>query len=68
MYEYTPVAGSEVPSVVTGFWGAGRLNKGDFKWTFDNAVDDADYSVNTIMKNALKNYKSTLVGSFGSAN
>lgn len=68
MYEYTPVAGSEVPSVVTGFWGAGRLNKGDFKWTFDNAVDDADYGVNTIMKDALKNYKSTLVGSFGSAN
>ncbi|MGN1263366.1 MAG: polysaccharide lyase family 1 protein [Prevotella sp.] len=64
IYEYTPTAGTDVPSVVTGYWGAGRLNKGDFGWTFNNAVDDADYGVNTEMKNALKNYQSSLVGWF----
>lgn len=64
MYSYTPAAATDVPSVVTGYYGAGRLNKGDFHWTFNNATDDADYGVVTEMKNALKNYKSTLVGWF----
>lgn len=64
MYGYTPAAAADVPSIVTGYWGAGRLNKGDFRWTFDNTADDADYNVITEMKTALENYQSTLVGWF----
>ncbi len=64
IYDYTAVAATDVPSVVTGYWGAGRLNKGDFLWTFNNATDDADYSVISEMKKALQNYESKLVGFF----
>lgn len=65
MYSYTPDAAADVPAVVTGYWGAGRLNKGDFKWTFNNATEDSNYSVIKELKTALENYKSTLVGVFG---
>ena len=37
------------------------MNGGDLKWTFNNAVDDASYTVNTGLKAALTNYKTTLV-------
>lgn len=40
---------------------AGRINGGDFKWAFNNAVDDTDYEVNQALKTALKNYKTNLV-------
>ena len=65
MYSYTPLAGVLVPSVVKGYWGAGRINKGDFKWIFTNSTDDASYAVNTALKTALTSYASTLVGIFG---
>ncbi len=50
---------TDVPSIVTSK--AGRLDGGDFKWTFDNSVDDASYAVNTALKTALNNYKTSLV-------
>lgn len=65
MYEYTPTPAADVPSVVTGYYGAGRLNKGDFKWTFNNTTDDTDYAVVKALKTALENYSTTLVGAFG---
>ena len=40
---------------------AGRVEGGDLKYTFNNAVDDASYLVNTTIKTALTNYTSTLV-------
>ena len=64
MYSYTPSAAIDVPALVTGYWGAGRLDKGDFKWTFDNATEDTDYNVNTKLKEAVSGYTSTLVGWF----
>lgn len=42
--------------------GAGRMNGGDFKWTFDYVNQDANYGVITDLKSAMMNYKSTLVG------
>lgn len=39
---------------------SGRLNGGDFEWTFINA-DDVSYNVNTPLKTALSNYITTLV-------
>ncbi len=62
IYEYTPTAATDVPATVTGYYGAGRLNKGDFGWTFDNSTDDADYGVITQLKSALEQYTSKLVG------
>ena len=50
---------TDVPSIVTSK--AGRIDGGDFKWTFDNSVDDASYSLNTALKTALNNYKTSLV-------
>ena len=40
---------------------AGRLNGGDFSWTFNNSVDDASSTVNTALKAALVGYKTNLV-------
>lgn len=55
MYKYT----AEEPATarVTVMENAGRLQGGDFKWAFDNSVDDASYDVNKELKAALKNYK-----------
>ena len=58
-YSYTPDDANDVPAIVTAY--AGRIDGGDFKWTFDNSVDDASYTVNTALKSALTNYKSSLV-------
>lgn len=40
---------------------SGRVQGGDFKWTFNNAVDDASYAVNTALKSALTSYTTDLV-------
>ena len=64
IYEYTPLPATDVPAAVTGYYGAGRMNKGDFKWTFDNATADTDYGVVKPLKAAIESYKSTLVGWF----
>ena len=34
---------------------------GDFKWTFDNSVDDTSYSLNRPLKDKLNAYKTSLV-------
>lgn len=40
---------------------AGRVAGGDFKWTFNNSVDDAAYLVNNPLKTAVTNYATKLV-------
>lgn len=65
MYSYKLDAAEDVPSVVTSK--AGRLNGGDFKWTFNNAVDDESYSVNSELMAALKSYKTSLVSVGGNS-
>ena len=47
--------------------GAGRIDGGDFQWTFYYPAQDANYDVITDLKQALLNYKSTLVGFYGEA-
>lgn len=66
MYACTPDAPADVPAIVTGQYGAGRVQHGDFQWTFNNATDDSDYSVNASLKSAVVGYQSSLVGIFGS--
>lgn len=65
MYSYTPDAATDVPAIVKGQYGAGRMQHGDFTWTFNNSVQDENYGVISELKAALQNYKSTLVGFFG---
>lgn len=55
-------AAEQVPAIVRGALGAGRMNHGDFHWTFNNAVQDENYAVISALKTALQNYQSTLVG------
>ena len=49
---------ADVPAKVTTY--AGRVNGGDFKWTFDNSTEDENYSVITALKTAVVNYKTTI--------
>lgn len=64
MYRYTPAEAVDVPAIVTGHYGAGRMNKGDFQWRFDNATEDTNYAVISSLKTALKNYTTSLKGAF----
>lgn len=63
MYRYQPDAPEDVPAIVKA--NAGRVGGGDFEWKFDNAKDDASYSVNTDLMSAIKSYKTSLVSIFG---
>lgn len=65
LYAYTPDAAADVPGIVKGQYGAGRMQHGDFTWTFNNSVQDENYGVINELKSALQSYKSTLVGFFG---
>lgn len=65
MYSYTPDNANDVPSIVMG--SAGRMQHGDFTWTFGNNVEDNNYDVISELKTALEKYKSSLIGFFGGA-
>ena len=64
-YTYTPDDADDVPAKVTGWLGAGRMGHGDFQWVFDNAKEDANADVIMALKQALQEYKTTLIGIFG---
>ena len=62
MYEYTADAAEDVPAVVTGYYGAGRLNHGDI----DFIIPDEQYKGGTDreqclpeLANIIDNYKSS---------
>lgn len=48
----------DVPPIVTKY--AGRMNGGDFDWTFQES-DDTNYSVDTALKAKVVNYKSSVL-------
>lgn len=55
MYSYTADSPAQAMANVRAY--AGRVQGGDFKWAFDNSVDDAAYEVNQKLKDALMAYK-----------
>lgn len=61
---YTVHEASEVPGIIKGEFGAGRLQHGDFSWEF-GPNEDNNAEVITSLSTAVQNYKSTLVGFFG---
>jgi len=65
IYELTPDATADVPALVTGQYGAGRMNHGDCQFVFNNAVDDTDYAVNAELEKLIDSYQSSLLGIFG---
>ena len=68
MYEYEVDDANDVPNIVTGWLGAGRMNHGDFKWTIFKSLD-TDYNVDNALKSALSSYKNTeLIGIMGDEN
>lgn len=58
MYKYTAEAPADAKASVMKY--AGRIKGGDFKWTFNNAVDDEKYAVDEQLKASLVAYKGTL--------
>ncbi len=66
MYSYTADAASNVPTVVKGYYGAGRLNHGSFQYTFDDE-DDTSSSVITALQTAIENYSGGSVTVSGSS-
>ena len=67
IYAYTPDDAEDVPAIVTGYYGAGRMNHGDFEYTFpDNTGDEnTDSAYDSVLGNKIDSYKSALVGIFG---
>lgn len=59
MYEYTADTAEKAREKVERY--AGRVDGGDFKWTFDNSVEDANYSIITELKTALTKYSGKVV-------
>lgn len=64
MYAYTPDAAEDVPGIVKSYYGAGRLNHGDFTYTFKDNVgnDDTDSAYDSALGSLLDGYKSAFVG------
>ena len=61
-YDLTPDDPEQIPAIVTGQYGAGRCQKGDFSWTFDNETEDKNTELITELKSALRSYTGKLVG------
>jgi pectate lyase len=59
IYSYSPDDPETAKANVVKY--AGRIDGGDFKWIFNNAIDDISYDVNIALKSALKSYKTKLV-------
>ncbi|GMK40808.1 pectate lyase [Paenibacillus sp. CCS19] len=56
---------SNVEQVVSA--AAGRLNKGDFTWEFNDSVDDASDTINTALMSKITSYATSLVSVGGNS-
>lgn len=65
MYPYSVDEAYDVPALVMGWTGAGRIGHGDLQWTFNNAADDEDFEINNALAAAIDGYQSKFVGFFG---
>lgn len=59
MYSYSVESPEQAKMTVEYY--AGRIDGGDFKWTFNNSVDDNSYDVIDALKQAVTNYSTSLV-------
>lgn len=67
MYQFTPDAAEDIPAIVTGFYGAGRLNHGDIDFTLtDEVYKEGEHHVrHPQLDKILTSYKSQLVKVYG---
>ncbi len=67
MYAYTPDKAEDVPGVVTGWYGAGRLNHGDITHSFaDNTGNETtDSEADKEMEAKIDGYSSAVVSIYG---
>ncbi len=67
MYQFTPDAAEDVPAIVTGFYGAGRVNHGDIDFTLtDEVYKEGDHHVrHPQLDKILTGYKSSIVKIYG---
>ena len=59
MYSYTAQSPADAKATVIAK--AGRVQGGDFEWSFNNSTEDSNYAVITALKTALTNYSSKLL-------
>ena len=64
MYSVTPDDPNNIPEIVTGTHGAGRMFHSDIDFSLTN-FDPANYDISTELSNLIVNYKSKLQGIFG---
>lgn len=64
-YTYTPEAAENIPASVTGTYGAGRCQKGDFSFAFNNSIDDTASDINLALEEKLKTYSSAFLKIIG---
>jgi pectate lyase len=59
MYSWTPDTAGDAMTKVKTY--AGRVEGGDLKWTFDNSVEDSNYTVIAALKSAITAYTGSVV-------
>ncbi len=66
MYQYSVDEAAQVPAIVTGPLGAGRMGHGDVQHTFADNIgnDDTDSAIDNVLKALIQNYQSALIGFF----
>lgn len=64
MYEVTPDDPAQVPTIVQGNLGAGRMQHGDVQYTFSSS-DDASYDLNSALVALIVGYTPSLDSIFG---
>lgn len=62
--EFTPDDPNDIPAIVTGAYGAGRMFHSDIEFSLAN-FDPANYEISTELSNLIVGYKSSLQGIFG---
>jgi hypothetical protein len=62
--EFTPDDPNEIPAIVTGAYGAGRMFHSDIEFSLAN-FDPANYEISTELSSLIVGYKSSLQGIFG---
>ena len=60
----TPDDPNDIPDIVTGAYGAGRMSHGDLDFSLAN-FDPTNYDISSELSNLIVNYKSSLQGIFG---
>ena len=65
MYTYSADKTQNIPSIITGWLGAGRMAHGDIQWDFYNDKEDRNSMVVMDLKDAITSYSDDVVKIYG---